>query len=287
MRRTLWSILAYLCLLFVQVGYAQDPFVLPTDDPQATTLASETANNTGACVAANQPSYCTAALPPLNTSTANQNPNLVPPVETIVVDAPPKHVSTISLHRFMDTSTYTWPGKVICEYQPWFSTAAGYDGHILVGYDETNTSTVANQDLTMISRGCDVSLIDYYGHYDGQTFIETATTTVATDLQNRVLSSHKMQFGILEDQHAMDVPCGPFKGNEGQLVTCLETSLIQDMNYIHTTYASNPAYWLDGGTRLLPILGPIATGRHSFQPTGQRSGKLSRTKPVPLPLRSS
>jgi hypothetical protein len=251
------SALAYLCLclLLVPLSHAQDRTALsgklPNDAPQTITLAGETANNTGACLAPGQPSYCTAALPSLKTSLVNQT-QASP--ETLVTDAPPRHVSNISLHSLMYAN---WKGKIICAYQPWFSTAPGNNGHIPVGYDETNALTVTTQDTTMNSRGCDINLIDFYGSTDGQTFIENATNTIARDLKARSASGFPLKFGIMEDQHATDAQCQPYVGQAPLLIACLETYLIQDMNYINANYATNPAYWLDGGQPVVAYFGAV------------------------------
>src|SRR5579863_6855905 len=159
-----WT-LAFVCLAAVQVTNAQ-----------SITWESETSNNTSACSATGTPTYCAMALPPQDTSSANQQAG----AQTTVIDAFPEHVSSVQIGQLMNTTSQNWTGKVLCEYQPWFSTDpnTNYNGHIPIGYDENNLATVAAQDSDMISRGCNINFIDFYGNTDSkQQFNLTAPTT--------------------------------------------------------------------------------------------------------------
>ncbi|HTS05566.1 MAG TPA: hypothetical protein VMP68_08290 [Candidatus Eisenbacteria bacterium] len=150
MRSFVFAALLFVCLVAVQVGNAQ-----------SITWLSETSNNTSACSAAGSPSYCVEALPSQVTSLANQQAG----AQTTTIDAFPGQVSSVQIGELMNTTSQNWTGKVLCEYQPWFSTQSqiNYNGHIVIGYDENTLATVTKQDSDMISRGCNINFIDCYG----------------------------------------------------------------------------------------------------------------------------
>lgn len=253
MRRTTSFLVAYVCLALAQAGHAQDYTILPTDDPNTTTLGNETSNNTSACVANGSPSYCNEALPNLTTSTANQNAG----AQTTVVDAFPEHVSTITVNRLMNHGQ-AWPGKIICEYQPWFGNVSPYNSHIDIGYDENTLATVTNQDAKMINRGCNINLIDFYGTTDSaQQFNLTSTNNVYTDLSGR--SNYPLRLGILEDENAFKTDCLPSGQTEAGAISCIEGALEADMKYISENYANVTQtaglYWTDQGTNVVGFYG--------------------------------
>lgn len=251
----------FVCFYFVLVPpiHAQDSTILPTDDPAAITVNNETSNNTSACYAAGNPSYCTIALPNEQTSSANQAAG----AETTVVDSFPEHVSTINVKRLMYSG---WNGQLICEYQPWFSENPSppapykpYNGHIQVGYDETTTSsngpaTVKNQNTKMISRGCNINLLDFYGNTDTtQGMNLTGANNVYSDLKTR--TNYPLKFGILEDKGAFKTACSGL--TESQTISCIESHLESDLTYIYSNYASvNPGlYWQDQSTNVVGYFG--------------------------------
>jgi len=164
MRSVVFSTLLFVCLIAVQVG-----------NGQSVTWASETSNNTSACSAVGSPSYCAKALPLLDTSPTNQ-----PYAQTTTVDAFPVHVSSVQLGQLMNTTSQNWTGKVLCEYQPWFSTQSQirYNGHIEIGYDENTQATVTMQDSDMITRGCNINFIDFYGARITDSILRAATTSI-------------------------------------------------------------------------------------------------------------
>jgi len=189
MRSFVFGALLFVCLVAVQVGNAQ-----------SITWLSETSNNTSACSAVGSPSYCAEALPPQVTSPANQQAG----AQTTTIDAFPGHVSSVQIGQLMNTTAQNWTGKVLCEYQPWFSTQSqiNYNGHIEIGYDENNKDTVAMQDSDMISRGCNINFIDFYGATN-HSFNLTSSNNVYSDLATRKTQrGYPMQIGILEDENA-------------------------------------------------------------------------------------
>ena len=138
---------------------------------------------------------------------------------------------------------------MICEYQPWF----GLSSHKSVGYNENSSATVAAQDSFMITEGCDINLVDFYGSLDpNQSFNLTTTNTVFADLNGR--SEHPLKFGILEDKGALESSCSTSL-TESATVSCLQSALAKDMDFIHTNYATSTAYWMDGGLPVIAYFG--------------------------------
>jgi hypothetical protein len=263
MRCATICLFAIVCLVNTRAAEAQDYTVQSTDDPSTTTPAALLSNNTSACSADGTPSYCDEALPTLDTSTANQQAG----ADTLTVDAFPGYVSAISVARLMNHGA-AWGGKIICEYQPWFSTASGTNGHLDIGYDEDNKTTVANQDTKMINRGCNINFIDFYGTTDSnQAFNLDVTNLVYSNLKGR--SGFPLQFGLLEDQGAFDSACANM--SEAATITCIENNLETDMSYIYSNYinvagtAANPSanntslYWTDAGVNVIGFFGACGT----------------------------
>lgn len=86
-------------------------------------------------------------------------------------------------------------GQFLCEYQPWFdSRDQGNNGHVNVGYDENIAATVAGQDSYMISVGCNINFLDFYGTTDSsQAFNLRTANTVYSDITNRT----NLKFAVL------------------------------------------------------------------------------------------
>jgi hypothetical protein len=236
MRILTFLTLVFVCFAATHLSYAQ-----------SITLQSETSNDTSACSADGTPSYCNASIGTLNTSSANQGAG----AETTTVDAIPGHVSSVQIGKLMNTTSQNWTGKVLCEYQPWFYNEPPYNNHIDIGYNENNQSTVTAQDSDMISRGCNINFIDFYGDTDSnQKFNLTSTNYVYSDLKSR--SGFPMQIGILEDENAFSGECTNDNQTHDAVVSCIESSLETDMSYIYTTYISPPnttgLYWTDSIT---------------------------------------
>jgi hypothetical protein len=200
------------------------------------TLIVQASNNTSAC---SSPSdmlgnllYCGAMFGGSSTSPLNTS------AETLTPNSPAGHVSDISLHQLMYAG---WTGRMICEYQPWF----GNPQHISVGYNENNANTVAAQNSAMLTEGCDINLVDFYGALSpSQTFNLATTNLVFSDLNAR--SGQPLKFGILEDKGSLVYSC-PTNGGGVDQTACLTTALISDMDYINQNYATSNVYWTDGG----------------------------------------
>ena len=218
------------------------------------TLTREAANDTSACSSSNDSGgnrpYCSAFFDGFGT-----NPNDTA-AQTLVPDSSAGHVSNLSVKQLMYPG---WTGRVICEYQPWF----GLSSHKNVGYNENNSATVAAQDSFMITEGCDINLIDFYGALDpNQSFNLATTNALFTDLNGR--SGFPLKFGIMEDKGALISSCPTSNQTESATVTCLENALIKEMDYINTHYANSGVYFTDAGqpvifTFIPPPVWPILT----------------------------
>jgi hypothetical protein len=205
------------------------------------TLVSQISNNTSLCSSSSDPGgnlpYCFAFFNGFNT-----NPN-DSGAETLVPDSPAGHVSNISVKQLLYPG---WTGRLICEYQPWF----GLSSHKSVGYNENSSATVAAQDSFMITEGCDINLIDFYGSLDpNQSFNLATTNAVFTDLNGR--AGYPLKFGVMEDKGALISSCPTSNQTESTTVTCLENALISDMDYIHTHYTSSGVYFTDTGNPVI------------------------------------
>lgn len=165
-----------------------------------------------------------------------------------------------------------WAGKVICEYQTWFSvndmsswngSVPPYNGHLDIGYDEdaddSNNpfdSAAPTQDTAMINQGCNIDLIDFYGFIEAiQDFNQDTTNNVYRDLASRYnpeTKTYPMQFAIMEDKGAFKADCDA-QGSEGAEETCIENDLVSEMENIYNNYINNPEfppglYWTDSTT---------------------------------------
>jgi hypothetical protein len=201
------------------------------------TLVQQVSNNTSVCSSSNDPggnrSYCTAFFNGFST-----NPNNLG-AETLMANATAGPVSPLSVKQLMYPG---WTGRMICEYQPWFGTSS----HKSVGYNENLAATVAAQNSFMLTEGCDINLVDFYGSLSSsQSFNLATTNAVFADLNGR--SGFPLKFGIMEDKGALTGTCPTSNQTEAATVTCLQNALIADMDYINTHYASSGVYLTDAG----------------------------------------
>jgi hypothetical protein len=218
------------------------------------TLIQQTANNTSACSSSNDPianrAYCTSFFNGFNANSNDLG------AETLVPDAPAGHISPLSLKQLMYPG---WTGRLICEYQPWF----GMSSHKSVGYNENLPATVAAQNSFMISEGCDVNLVDFYGALSAnQSFNLATANAVFADLSTR--SGYPLKFGIMEDKGALTGTCPTSNQTEAATLTCVQNALISEMDYINTHYANSGAYLTDNGNPLIftfipPTTWPVLT----------------------------
>jgi hypothetical protein len=213
------------------------------------TLVQQLSNNTSLCSSANDPggnlAYCSGFFNGFNT-----NPNDLS-AQTLVPSAPAGHVSPLSAKQLMYPG---WTGRLICEYQPWF----GLSSHKSVGYNENLPATVAAQDAFMITEGCDINLIDFYGSLSPtQSFNLATTNAVFADLNSR--PGFPLKFGIMEDKGALTAACPTSNQTEAATLTCIQSALITDMDYINTNYANSGVYFTDAGNPVIFLFIPPTT----------------------------
>lgn len=208
----------------------------------AGTLVAKVSNNTSLCSSSSDPggnlAYCNTFFNGFKT-----NPNNIG-AQTQVPDSPAGHVSNLSVKQLLPSG---WNGQVICHYMPWFGSST----HKSVGYNENSAATVNGQASYMIREGCDVVMIDYYGSQDPNHAFHLATVkAMFADVNSR--SGYPLKFAVQEDKGALKANCPVSGQTAAWTVTCLQTSLIKEMDYINTNFANSGAYWQDHGQ---PVIG--------------------------------
>jgi hypothetical protein len=242
MNKTKVLVLSLLTLAFCARNvHAQDPGT-------TVTLPVETGNNTSACSADGTPSYCNEAFPGFKTNPNNTS------AQTQTVDPQPGHVSAEKLSALMYSG---FTGKFLCEYQPWFDNVSPYNGHKDIGYDENMAATVEGQDNFMITEGCYVNFVDFYGTQDpSQAFNLATTVAVYKDLSTR--TGTPLKLGILEDEGATIGICDDANYTLAQEESCVVTDIEADMAYINTNWEPSAAFWKDGGVPVIGFFGSAA-----------------------------
>ena len=209
------------------------------------TLVHQTSNNTSLCSSSADPAgnlaYCNAFFDGFNSNSNDIG------AQTLIPVSPAGHISSLSIKQLVYPG---WNGRLICEYQPWF----GLSSHKSVGYNENSSATVAAQNSFMLTEGCDINLVDYYGSLDTkQSFNLTTTNTVFGDLNTR--TGYPLKFGILEDKGALKSTCPTSGQTETATVSCLQNALITEMDYVNANYANSPVYWTDAGQPVIAYFG--------------------------------
>ena len=195
-------------------------------------------------------------------------------VQTYLVDPAPGHVSPVALNNTTSAPLLMYSGfngQFLCEYQPWFYPGSSHSTAANPGYNELSLTVVNFQDSNMITRGCAITFVDFYGTTNGSlSNQETVTNNVSTDVENRGEQDYPLKLGILEDVGAFNgtgsTGCNRTGLGEMQTSDCIETALDADMDYINSTYVLQPspnetelqpAYWVDGydGQTPRPVVG--------------------------------
>lgn len=135
----------------------------------------------------------------------------------------PQNVSKESIRKLLYAGSTS---KIYAHYLGWW----GSTSHINIGYDAATFTQAHKQISDMISRGIDGLIIDWYG--TGNTHINQASLYIKQDAETR---GGKFTFAIMEDQGAVRTCAYTAGCNVTQKV-------IDDLNYINSTYASSPAY---------------------------------------------
>ena len=160
----------------------------------------------------------------LTAETANNTSGSNSWTNTTTGNAVAGNVSQVDVHKLLYAGE---SAKVYAHYLGWWGPGGG---HISNG---TNSATLSQAHATitdMMNRGIDGLIIDWYGA--GNTHIDLASQYIKQDAETR---GGKFTFAIMEDQGAVR-SCAYATG-------CNATqAVINDLNYINSTYASSSAY---------------------------------------------
>jgi hypothetical protein len=129
-----------------------------------------------------------------------------------------------------------YPGattKIYVHLMPWF----GPSNHMNVGYDSADAAQVKRQVVDMISRGIDGAIVDWYGPQS--THHNTATLNLMAEAELHP----GFEFAITEDVGAVKNATDP------------QQKLIDDLNFVNTTFAPSPAYMQRGGRPVIFFFG--------------------------------
>jgi len=138
-------------------------------------------------------------------------------------NAAPGNVSQENIHKLLYAGS---TAKIYAHYIGWW----GSSSHINNGYDAATLTQAHKQISDMMNRGIDGLIIDWYGA--GNTHINQASLYIKQDAETR---GGKFTFAIMEDQGAVRT-CAYTAGCD------VTQAVINDFNYINSTYASSPAY---------------------------------------------
>ena len=136
--------------------------------------------------------------------------------------------------------------KVYVHFMPWF----GGTDHMNVGYISDDVAQVQKQVNDMVSRGVDGALIDWYGR--GTFNTKYVTYDQATQLVMRQAERHP---GFL---FAINYDGGALRGCAATVGCDLTQTMIDDLNYVATTYEGSAAYLWSGGRPIIYFFGQEA-----------------------------
>ena len=218
----------------------------------ATTLSSQTANNTAACAAAASPSYCQAKWVGVSDSTSG------------TYDPLPGNVSTVDIHSLIPGGSAT---KVLAHFQTWFcmnsgsaSTGVGTScgGHLQVGYNSNDSYTVNGQLNDMRRRGLNGVVVDWYGptlnNYD------QVSQKMKSNLISHCSGPQACPFylALMEDQGAFIwTKCHTNGGgvSVAQQNTCIANALESDLDYMNSNYFGTNEYLKVNGSMQISAAG--------------------------------
>jgi hypothetical protein len=140
------------------------------------------------------------------------------------------NVSKVAIRNLLYSGATT---KIYAHFMPWF----GPSNHMNVGYDSSEPAQVKRQVEDMISRGIDGAIVDWYG--PGNTHHNTATL----NLMHESELHPGFEFAICEDGGAI------------KNATDKTQKLIDDLNYVYSTFESSPAYMRRDGRPVILFFG--------------------------------
>jgi PKD repeat protein len=149
----------------------------------------------------------------------------------------------------MPTRSLLYPGstaKIYAHFVPWF----GFGDHMKVGYTSNDVAQVQKQVNDMVSRGLDGAIIDWYGRG------EFSKNFVFYDQASQMLMQQAelnpgFHFAIMYDAGALKV-CAATVGCD------VTQTMIDDLNYVNTTYEGSPAYLTANGRPVIYFFGDTA-----------------------------
>ena len=149
----------------------------------------------------------------------------------------------------MPTRALLYPGstaKIYAHFVPWF----GFGDHMKVGYTSNDVLQVQKQVNDMVSRGLDGAIIDWYGR--GEFSKNFVFYDQASQMLMQQAELHPgFQFAIMYDAGALKV-CAATVGCD------LTQTMIDDLNYVNTTYEGSPAYLTASGRPVIYFFGDSA-----------------------------
>lgn len=136
--------------------------------------------------------------------------------------------------------------KIYAHFMPWF----GFGDHMNIGYSSNDALQVQKQVNDMVSRGLDGAIIDWYG--PGETSKEfTAYDQAAQFIMQQAALHPGFQFAIMYDAGALKA-CAATVGCD------VTQTMINDLNYVNTTYEGSPAYINFNGRPVIFFFGDSA-----------------------------
>jgi PKD repeat protein len=149
----------------------------------------------------------------------------------------------------MPTRALLYPGstaKIYAHFVPWF----GFGDHMRIGYASNDVAQVQKQVNDMVSRGLDGAIIDWYGR--GEFSKNFVFYDQASQMLMQQAELHPgFQFAIMYDAGALKV-CAATVGCD------LTQTMIDDLNYVNTTYEGSPAYLVANGRPVIYFFGDSA-----------------------------
>jgi PKD repeat protein len=153
------------------------------------------------------------------------------------------NVSKVPLHNLLYAGA---TARIYTHFMPWF----GATDHMNVGYTSNDVLQVQRQVNDMVSRGLDGAIIDWYGR--GTLNKNYVTYDHATQLVMQQAQLHAgFKFAITYDGGALRACAGAVGCDVTQM-------MIDDLNYVATTYEGSAAYLWYGGRPVIYFFGQEA-----------------------------
>ncbi|MGE5322119.1 MAG: PKD domain-containing protein, partial [Actinomycetota bacterium] len=136
--------------------------------------------------------------------------------------------------------------KIYAHFLPWF----GFGDHMNVGYTSNDVAQVQRQVNDMVSRGLNGAVIDWYGR--GEFNKNFVFYDQATQMLMQQAELHPgFRFAIMYDAGALKA-CAATAGCD------VTQTMIDDLNYVNTTYEGSAAYMTSSGRPVIYFFGDSA-----------------------------